>query len=212
VAARDGSPVGLYATMPPAGEPEIVAEALAPGIEILELGCGAGRMTHALVGLGFRVLAVDNSPEMLAHVRGAETVLGDIETLELGRRFGAVLLASNLVNDADRGGAFLAACRRHVAEDGVVLVERLPPDWDPRAGTTERDGLEVTLRDVRRDGALVQGAIDYRSGGRSWTHAWTMRILGDDELDADLAAVGLVRRGFLDERRCWVEAGPAPGR
>ncbi len=47
-------------------------EAAGAGASILELGCGAGRVTHPLVALGHPVVAVDESPEMLAHVRGAE--------------------------------------------------------------------------------------------------------------------------------------------
>ncbi|WP_328605353.1 hypothetical protein OG943_35855 [Amycolatopsis sp. NBC_00345] len=49
-------------------------------------------MTHPLVALSHRVVAVDDSPEMLAHVRGAETVCARIGDLRLGRRFGGVLL------------------------------------------------------------------------------------------------------------------------
>lgn len=99
--APDGSPVGLYATLAPLGEPELIDAAVPPGSEILELGCGAGRLTHELLALRHPVVAVDNSPEMLAHVRGAETVLSDIETLQLDRTFPVVLLASNFLNATD---------------------------------------------------------------------------------------------------------------
>ncbi|MGX1482605.1 cyclopropane fatty-acyl-phospholipid synthase-like methyltransferase [Streptomyces griseus] len=54
---------------------------LRPGASILELGCGAGRVTHPLVARGFEVTAVDESPGMLERVRGARTVLSPIETL-----------------------------------------------------------------------------------------------------------------------------------
>ena len=46
---RDGSPVEMYARMPTFGEPEIVHAAIPAGAEILELGSGAGRMTHRLL-------------------------------------------------------------------------------------------------------------------------------------------------------------------
>lgn len=42
-----------------------------PGAEILELGAGAGRITHGLLALGHPVVAVDQSPAMLALVEGA---------------------------------------------------------------------------------------------------------------------------------------------
>jgi SAM-dependent methyltransferase len=98
--------------MPARGEPAIVHAATGPGASILELGCGAGRVTHPLVALGHPVVAVDESADMLAHVRGAETVCARIEDLALGRRFDLVLLASHLINsDPPTRAAFLAACR-----------------------------------------------------------------------------------------------------
>src|SRR5687768_13974662 len=132
--APDGSPVGLYATLAPLGEQDLIHASIPAAAAILELGCGAGRITHELFALGHSVTAVDNSPAMLAHVRGAETVLADIETLDLGRRFPVVLLASNFLNAPDDRelDAVLAACARHVAPDGMVLLERMPPDWEPR--------------------------------------------------------------------------------
>lgn len=96
--APDGSPVEVYERLPELGEGEIVVSVLAAGASVLELGCGAGRITRQLVRLGYRVTAVDESPEMLANVLDAATVQAQIEGLELGRRFDAVLLASNLVN------------------------------------------------------------------------------------------------------------------
>jgi SAM-dependent methyltransferase len=131
--APDGSPVELYARLAAGDEPGIVHAAIPAGAEVLDLGCGAGRVTHALIELGHPVVAVDNSPEMLEHVRGAERVLADIRTLDLRRRFPCVLLASNLVNcvDAATRDAMLACCRRHVAgerDGGRVVLQRLAPD------------------------------------------------------------------------------------
>src|SRR3954463_3338539 len=83
-AAPDGSPVGLYARLPELGEGEVVAAVLPGGVSLLELGCGAGRITRQLVRLGYRVTAVDESREMLAHVRDAEAREAPIEGLELG--------------------------------------------------------------------------------------------------------------------------------
>jgi SAM-dependent methyltransferase len=72
VITPDGCSVELYALLPPMGEPEVVHAAVPAGASILELGAGAGRVTHRLVALGHPVVAVDESAEMLARVRGAE--------------------------------------------------------------------------------------------------------------------------------------------
>jgi SAM-dependent methyltransferase len=157
------------------GEPEVVHGAIPAGASILELGAGAGRVTHRLVELGHPVVAVDESPEMLARIRGAaagtpararsagtgstptqappaevgvEPVRARIQELDLGRRFDAVLLASFMVNTPDDGlrRRFLGACRDHVGEGGCVLVERHPPGWFDEATDGERTSGGVTFR------------------------------------------------------------------
>jgi SAM-dependent methyltransferase len=209
--APDGSPVGLYATLEPLGEPELIHAAVPPGSEILELGCGAGRITHELIALGHRVTAVDNSPEMLAHVRGAETVLANIETLDLGRTFSVVLLASNFLNAPghEELAAVLATCSRHVAPDGQVLLERTPPEWEPKLETREAGGVRMTLREVVREGSLVSAVMEYEAAGKRWTHAYRARLISDEEVDAALARAGLQRVRWLDERRAWLDARPS---
>ena len=64
--APDGSPVELFARLPAGSVPQLIHDAIPPGASILELGAGAGRITHPLIGLGHEVVAVDESPEMLA--------------------------------------------------------------------------------------------------------------------------------------------------
>src|SRR3954447_15794648 len=114
--APDGSPVEVYERLPEMGEGEIGASAVPAGASMLELGCGAGRITRQLVRLGYRVTAVDESREMLAHVRDAEAVEAPIEGLALGGRFDGVLLVTNLVNaePPSRRGASPRAEARHV--------------------------------------------------------------------------------------------------
>jgi SAM-dependent methyltransferase len=206
--APDGSPVDLYLLLPARGEPELVHRVIPESGEVLELGCGVGRITHELVRLGHPVVAVDESAEMLRHVHGAQTVQARIEALDLGRRFACVLLMSNLVNvDADEERhAFLVTCARHVAADGVVLIERHPPDWQPQPDPRVVGGVESALEDVEAAGRFVSATVRYRAAERIWRHPFRARLLDDDELDAELRRVGLrfVRR--LDDRGTWVEA------
>ena len=49
VITPDGCAVDLYRVLPAMGEPEIVHGAIPAGAGILELGAGAGRVTHRLV-------------------------------------------------------------------------------------------------------------------------------------------------------------------
>lgn len=72
---------------------------------------------------------MDNSLEMLEHIRVAETVLTDIFTLDLGRRFDAVIAGSHLINapEQSRRMELLAVDRHPVKSDGIVPIERYPP-------------------------------------------------------------------------------------
>src|SRR5207302_4423791 len=72
----DGCAVDLYARLPQRGEAPLVHAAVAPGADILDLGCGTGRIAGPLVALGHRVVGVDTSEGMLERARavGVETV------------------------------------------------------------------------------------------------------------------------------------------
>ncbi|WP_410666991.1 class I SAM-dependent methyltransferase [Amycolatopsis sp. cmx-4-68] len=203
----DGCPVEVYLLLPPAGEPEVVHAAIPPGASILELGCGAGRITHPLVELGHEVVAVDDAPEMLAHVR-AETVCARIGDLDLGRTFDAVLLGSHLVNtalDSDRR-ALLAAARRHLAPSGRLVVEWHPPEWFAAAASGQGGRLgevAVELADVVRDGDLLSATVRYAARGRRWEQEFTCRRLSLDDV---LAGADLAFDGWLTADRNWFAA------
>jgi hypothetical protein len=112
----DGRPVGLYAVLPHSGEPAFVHANVPPGAAILDLSNCGGRIADPLVELGHPLVVADDSPAVLAQVRGARTVLADLSTLDLGERFPVVLVAAARLNTADEPlrTALLAACRRHV--------------------------------------------------------------------------------------------------
>ena len=197
--APDGSPVEVYERLPEMGEGELVASVVPAEASVLELGCGVGRITRQLVRLGYRVTAVDESAEMLARVRDAETVQAAIEGLDLGRRFDVVLLASNLVNaEALQRRAFLDTCRRH---GDSVVVEGLPLGWAPEGGETTLGEVISRLHVDRIQEGVVHGAVEYESAGETWRHVFAMRVFADDaELGDALAEAGLRLDRWLDPR------------
>jgi SAM-dependent methyltransferase len=214
--APDGSPVDVYRRMPPNGEAEIVHAAVPEGAEILELGCGTGRVTRRLVALGHRVVAVDESAEMLRElygVAGAETVQGRIEELDLGQRFPVVLLGSHLVNSPEPArGPILAAARRHADPNGMLPIEVYPPKtrWEP--GRSSRLGdVEIELADVRLRASRVAATVIYRADGRTWRQSFEAELLDEARLRAVLGAAGFSFERWLDEPRGWLLARAVPG-
>jgi SAM-dependent methyltransferase len=206
--------------VPPRGEPEIIDAVAPPNASILELGAGAGRVTHPLIALGHSVVAVDESPEMLAHVRGARTVVASIEALDLGERFDVVVLASHLVNvpDDDLLAAFLATCARHVRDTGSVVIQRHPVGWFDTAVPSRRtvpasDGVEAityVLDGISRPTPdHLAATAEYIAGDRHWTQTFVARRIDDDRLRAVLAAAGLrLDDGYLTDDGGWLRARP----
>jgi hypothetical protein len=136
---------------------------------------------------------------MLEHVPPeAETVCARIEELDLGRRFDAALLLSNLLTtEPPQRRAFLDACARHA---DLLVVETLPLGWAPVSSDT--------LRIDRIDHGVVHGEVFYDGGA---SHAFAMRVFADeDELRAVLAEAGWRFDGWVDLERGWfaVRRGP----
>ena len=55
---------------------------LAPGLRVLEIGCGTGLFTEMFSTYGARILAVDLSPELLAEARQRKLPSGQVEFVE----------------------------------------------------------------------------------------------------------------------------------
>lgn len=209
--APDGSPVGAFAVLPPGPAPQLIDKALPPSATVLDLGCGAGRIAHALSDLGHRVVCVDQSEAMLVHVdESLERHLADIEGLDLGTTFDAVLLASFLVNTpfADQRSEFLATAVRHAGQGGAVLIQRLDPELVPIAVDAESvaDGVTYAMADVRHEASRFEATMSFTLQDETWEHRYAGVVLDDDELTAALAPHGLRIARYLDDQRTWVEA------
>ncbi|MFD5918936.1 class I SAM-dependent methyltransferase [Kitasatospora sp. NPDC058201] len=212
----DGCAVEMYGRLLPNGEPEVIGSAVPAGASILELGCGAGRMTHPLLDLGYRVTAVDESAEMLARVHGARTVRSTIERLDLDERFDVVLLASFLVHAGDpavRRG-LLDTCRRHVAADGCVLLQREGEDWQrdvPRERPLPPDGLVRVASATPVGDGVASVHVEYEFPDARWTQTFLSRPLDTAQFEGALAEAGLAVESYLTEDRIWVRARPVAG-
>ncbi|MBL8199446.1 MAG: class I SAM-dependent methyltransferase [Chromatiales bacterium] len=132
----------LYGDKDYAGEVRFIdglIRAQVPGARrVLELGCGTGTHGVLLAGMGYDVLGLDLSPEMLAiaeqrraglpadvasHVRFLQA---DARSFATGQRFDVVLalfhVMSYQVDDADLAAVF-ARVKAHLAPDGVFLFD-----------------------------------------------------------------------------------------
>lgn len=209
----DGCSVELYERLPVGEEPDIIERAVPARARILELGSGVGRVTHPLVRRGFKVTAVDESPEMLERVRDARTVCSPIEKLELDELFDVVLLGSFLVHAGDPQvrQRLLQTCRRHVEDHGCVLIQREGEDRHddlPR----EREIAGGLVRVVSSDpvGPGVRSVhVEYLFPDARWTQTFLSRPLTTEAFELALSEAGLTLDSYLTDDRTWVRALPA---
>ncbi|WP_328503582.1 class I SAM-dependent methyltransferase [Streptomyces sp. NBC_00457] len=212
----DGCAVEFYSRLPVGGEPDIIAGEVPAGADILELGCGVGRMTHPLLERGFTVTAVDESAEMLERVRGARTICSAIEDLDLGERFDVVLLASFLVHSGDievRRG-LLRSCVRHLADGGCVLIQREGEDYhrDIPRERVDPSGFTVRVASSEPVGDGVNSVrAEYEFPDAVWTQTFLARPLTKEQFEGALAEEGLRVDKYLTDDRTWVRAVPAAG-
>lgn len=100
------------------------------GRRVLDVGCGTGRDAGYLARNGYDVTGLDTSEPMLAYARGQHpTVLfvhGDMRSFRLPGRFDVITCLDSALLYCHRNAdldAFFACCRRHLADDGLLIAE-----------------------------------------------------------------------------------------
>lgn len=99
------------------------------GPELLEFGSGTGKHGRLLVILGYRVMGIERSAEMVAQALpfpGFACQQGDIRTVQLGRTFDAVLALFHVISyqttNADVQAVFARAAD-HLRPGGLFLFD-----------------------------------------------------------------------------------------
>ncbi|MEO3976592.1 class I SAM-dependent methyltransferase [Streptomyces sp. CAU 1734] len=97
---------------------------------LLDVGCGTGIHLSSFAGIFGDVAGVELSETMLERAArrlpGIPLHLGDMRTFDLGRRFDAVVSlfsAVGYVSTAEDLTSAIVAMSRHLADDGVLVIE-----------------------------------------------------------------------------------------
>ena len=131
---------------------------------VLDLGCGAGRVSLQLAREGHEVWAMDHDEDLIDALdeRAGEsglavrTVVGDVRGFELDASFGLIaapMQVVQLLRGEQERGAMLSAVRRHLEPDGLFAAAVMDPPliW----GEAE----EGSLPDVREHEGWVCSSL-----------------------------------------------------
>jgi SAM-dependent methyltransferase len=152
-------------------------EARASPGEVLELGCGTGRVLIPIARSGKKITGIDSSPRMLAQckarlmsepaaVREKATVeVGDMRSLDMGRTFGLVIIPfrpfQHLIDIAEQI-ATLQSAHRHLEPGGRLVFDvfNINPRYfvDEHRADEREDTPETPLpngRTFRRTGRVT---------------------------------------------------------
>jgi SAM-dependent methyltransferase len=169
---------------------EFVLSLIGGNARVVEIPCGAGRLSRWIAGEAAELTVVDLEPKMVARAlerarRGARARLdgrvADMRKLDLGREFDLALIpreALQLLAPAD-GARALAAVGSHVAPGGLMFVDLAtfagaggdPDYYDAAADGVWREnwtrrlgaGAELTRRSQQtRESDAILFELDYR--------------------------------------------------
>ncbi|MGA7873099.1 MAG: corrinoid protein-associated methyltransferase CpaM [Candidatus Binatus sp.] len=167
---------------------QAVADAAAPspGASVLEIGCGTGAVTEALVARGARVTALDQNPEMLERARSRlanapaqaitfiERTASEIDAFA-EQSFDAVVASLSLSEMSRQERGFVLKCAYHALRPGGAIV--IADEVRPRSFAKR----------------LLQGIVRGPQAALAWVIVGSVsRPIAD--LAAEVAAAGFVLR------------------
>jgi SAM-dependent methyltransferase len=206
-----------------ADEAALLAHHLAPGMRLLDVGCGAGREAVALARAGLAVTAVDLAPAMAALTRRraaaaglpVAVLAGDALELEWApASFDAVYLAAGVYSHIPgraRRVATLARLRERLRPGGLLA---LVPLFHGSRGVLSRSRLVDGLRRLGRAAGVRR--LSEPGDGFQRGHGlvpppdcfrYVHHFASAGEVEAELAAAGLALMDRPGSGAIWVTRG-----
>jgi SAM-dependent methyltransferase len=141
----------------------ILAKYAQPPREVMDLGCVDARPQRNTSGeriakpnflfartheVNPDVLGVDIDPEGIEQLKtqGFQAVCADVETMDLGRKFDTII-AGEIIEHLENCGLFLRNMRRHLKDDGVIIISTPNPFYAGQTWKIWRYGRPMVHED-----------------------------------------------------------------
>ncbi len=179
---------------------------------VLDLACGTGSLTVLLAGMGYEMISVDRSPEMLAEAADKLSAIPDtcprplllcqeLASLDLYGTADAAICTLDSLNylAPDEVSRFFERLRYFLEPNGLLLFDVNPPEYfralDGQAFVDEREDLLCLWRaSLSEQGTELTYEMDvFRRSGKHWTRESEEHIEylhPPDELDSLLKQFG----------------------
>jgi SAM-dependent methyltransferase len=179
-------------------EREMVARFIGPDDDVLMIGSGPGRDLIALVGLGYRVTAIEPARRAIATCRNqlekrglsAEIIEGFIEDVALPRRFDVIIFSGccyNFIPESRRRIAALRKAGDALTARGRILVSFMTaPSGHPMLIRLARFAATMTRSDWHPEPGDIVLPVDPARPLFHYEHPFT-----PGEIEAEAAAAGL---------------------
>ena len=150
------------------------------GISLLDIGCGKGELTKRYGEVFDRVVGLEPVKEYVKEAdrsTGVEYVQGDGETFDLDEEFDVIIL-SMVIEHTNNPITILRNCKKHLAEDGIIIIQT------PNANSvTRRLGVEMGMLDS------IHHMTEREITECGHTRIYTMSSLTEDVMSAGLYVV-----------------------
>lgn len=133
------------------------------GNDILELGCGTGRIAIPLAKAGYKVTGIEYEQEMIDILQqkqypesNLKVYCGDARTFQLDQKFDVILLSCNFINHFINSNDLLMILmnsKKHLKGNGFIIIDCSAPDF---TSMIENNGMEEVLEFKTSKGTVIK--------------------------------------------------------